>query len=123
MPELNRIVVTGWRGWKSLDSVWRCLDHVRATAPLGDVFLGVGDADGADLYAYQWALANAVAFKRFIADWDRFGKAAGPIRNMAMIDEVRPQLVVAFLHPACNGTVKCKKYAEDKGIPVFEVWA
>jgi hypothetical protein len=30
------------------------------------------------------------------ADWFKYGKAAGPIRNQLMLDKYRPELVVAF---------------------------
>jgi len=32
----------------------------------------------------------------YAAEWYRFGKAAGPIRNQQMLDEGKPDLVVAF---------------------------
>lgn len=34
--------------------------------------------------------------KGFPADWKRYGRCAGPIRNQVMIDEGRPDLVLAF---------------------------
>ncbi len=33
---------------------------------------------------------------KFPAAWDKYGKAAGPIRNQQMIDEGRPDFVIAF---------------------------
>lgn len=40
-----------------------------------------------------------------------------------MIDTEKPDLVLAFLHPASKGTVQCVRYARSKGIEVKEVWA
>lgn len=34
--------------------------------------------------------------KGFPADWKRYGKGAGPIRNQQMIDEGKPDLILAF---------------------------
>ena len=34
--------------------------------------------------------------KGFPADWNRYGKGAGPVRNQQMIDEGKPDLVLAF---------------------------
>ena len=39
---------------------------------------------GADYLAWQYALARNLPMRGVAADWDRLGKAAGPIRNRAM---------------------------------------
>lgn len=117
-------MVTGWRYWAALDSVWRVLNHVREKAPFPDITLGVGDCpSGADLYAFQWAKAYGVSCRRFEANWKDLRKRAGMVRNQFMIDSMQPDLVVAFLHPECRGTVHCRDYARACGYKVFEVWA
>jgi hypothetical protein len=55
-----------------------------------------GDAHGADRMAGEWARRHGVENTKFCADWDRLGRKAGPIRNQLMLDEGRPDLVVAF---------------------------
>ena len=45
--------------------------------------------------------------KGFPADWRRYGRAAGPIRNQQMIDEGKPDLVLAF-HENINESVGTK---------------
>ncbi len=57
--------------------------------------------------------------KAIPADWDKFGKGAGPIRNQQMIDEGKPDLVVAF--PGGTGTADMVKRAKKHGIEVIEV--
>jgi hypothetical protein len=54
-----------------------------------------GRAQGADMLGEQWAEFNNVPLIRFPADWDKFGKAAGPIRNKEMADH--GDALVAFL--------------------------
>ena len=61
-----------------------------------------GKAKGADSLAELWARSRKVPVKSFAADWDKFGKAAGPIRNQQMLEEGKPNLVVAF--PGGRGT-------------------
>jgi hypothetical protein len=55
-----------------------------------------GEAPGADTMAREWAEDNGVLPEKFPADWDRYGRAAGPIRNKQMLVEGKPDLVLAF---------------------------
>lgn len=62
-----------------------------------------GAASGADALGVRWAQqARVPTIRTFPANWGKYGTAAGPIRNQQMIDEGRPDLVVAF--PGGRGT-------------------
>lgn len=78
-----------------------------------------GGADGADWHALMWARVAVVPFESYRADWDKYGKAAGPIRNARMLAEGKPDLVVAF--PGGRGTEDMKRRARAAGVPVKEV--
>lgn len=54
-----------------------------------------GCAPGADSLAEAWAESKHVPVRHFPADWKKYGKAAGPIRNREMLDQ-QPHLVVIF---------------------------
>ena len=45
-----------------------------------------GCATGVDRLGEQWARANNIPIKEMPADWNRFGKSAGPMRNKQMAD-------------------------------------
>ena len=55
-----------------------------------------GGAAGADSLARSWAAHSGVVCLTFKANWKAHGKGAGPQRNQRMLDEGRPELVVAF---------------------------
>jgi hypothetical protein len=55
-----------------------------------------GEARGADKTARRWAEIVKVPVVSFPANWALYGNLAGPIRNLQMIQEGRPDLVVAF---------------------------
>ena len=55
----------------------------------------------------------------FQADWAGLGRKAGPIRNKLMLDEGKPDLVVAF--PGGRGTAHMTRIARGAGIEVIEV--
>lgn len=67
-----------------------------------DIHVISGGATGADSIAIDWAIANWCTFDEYKADWDRYGYKAGPIRNQQMLDEGKPDIVMAF--PGGNGT-------------------
>lgn len=50
----------------------------------------------------EWAQANNIQFKEYPAKWTKYRKRAGVIRNQQMIDEGKPDMVVAF--PGGSGT-------------------
>jgi hypothetical protein len=77
-----------------------------------------GGAKGADRQAREWAMARRIKVQTFEADWMRHGRAAGPIRNQRMLDEGRPNLVVAF--PGGRGTHNMVSLAEAAGILVHQ---
>ena len=54
-----------------------------------------GDARGADRIAGKVAESLGLQVKKVQAQWARYGKAAGPMRNLEML-ELQPILVIAF---------------------------
>ena len=82
-----------------------------------------GCAPGADMLGKQWAEAERrhgwVGLAPFPADWEKYGKGAGPRRNKQMLDEGNPDLVVAF--PGGRGTADMIQRARAAGVRVIEV--
>jgi hypothetical protein len=84
-------------------------------------------ATGADAAAHHWyevAGADLGCIEvRYPADWEQFGKRAGPIRNEKMIREAGAELVLAFPLLDSRGTKHTIELAEAAGIPVKRVTA
>jgi hypothetical protein len=84
--------------------------------------LYVGDARGVDAIAKEWAEENDVPYRVFYADWEQYGRKAGPIRNREMLDAASDgSLLLAFPHDNSNGTWDCVTAARQRGIPVTVV--
>src|SRR5690348_8049554 len=114
-----RVLVCGGRDFTDqvlLEAMLDRLHHARVFTVLIE-----GDARGADRMAGAWAEARGIAQEVFKADWDGLGAKAGPIRNQQMLDQGRPDLVVAF--PGAGGTEHMKRIARAAGIEVVEVEA
>lgn len=78
-----------------------------------------GGAQGADTFARGWAQGRGIEVRTFKANWDAYGKAAGPIRNQHMIYEGKPDIVIAF--PGGPGTADCVRRARSSEIEVREI--
>lgn len=78
-----------------------------------------GAARGADTLAHRWAQCHGVPAQAFPADWDTHGKAAGPIRNRRMLDEGKPDVVIAF--PGGPGTANMVAQARRQKVVTIEV--
>lgn len=88
-----------------------------------DVTIISGMAKGADTLAVQFADQYGLPCLKFPADWSRYGKGAGPVRNQQMLDEGSPDLIVAFPIQSSKGTRDMIKRGlmEDVKVIVIEV--
>lgn len=94
-----KVVVTGSRGWHSPAPVRAALIECRAmAAERGEELIVVhGDAaKGADRLADREARDLGLRVIAEPAEWGRFGRGAGPLRNGRMLAEHEVDLVLAF---------------------------
>ena len=98
MTGLYAILVCGTR-----DGVPYDLLDSELTALAPDVVI-TGGARGTDAQAAAWAHAHGVKVATYKADWAEHGRAAGPMRNQAMLDAAKPDLVLAFPSKTSVGT-------------------
>ncbi len=109
-----KVLVCGDRNWSDVDTTFKAL----AKLPR-DVLVIHGAARGADRIADQCARKLGLQVRPVPADWDKQGKAAGPLRNKKMI-AMKPDGVLAFHDDLVRskGTRNCVKLAQKEGIPV-----
>lgn len=111
LGEPMRLLVCGGRDFEDWTWLRQTLDRYAGDATV----LICGMATGADLLALQWARQRGIEVLEFVPDWKRYGPSAGPIRNLAMLTEGKPDFVVAF--PGGRGTRNMLQLAENAGIP------
>lgn len=112
------IVVTGSRDWTDLEVVESELLAAVADRPYGDpVTIRHGAARGLDVIAADVAHGQGWGCEPWPAEWDTHGKAAGGIRNQAMLDaDPPPDKVVAFPIAESRGTWDMVRRARKAGI-------
>lgn len=65
-----------------------------------------GHASGADKMAEEYAKEHGLSLTIMPAEWNRYGRAAGPIRNKKMLDYIvgEEPVLVAFWDGKSKGT-------------------
>jgi len=123
-----RILCCGDRNWSSYEIIRRELEKFPK-----DTEIIQGCANGADKMSAN--IAKSLGLKLisskdnndiinnpgFPADWNKYGRAAGPIRNKQMLDEGKPDLVLAFHSNIENsrGTKNMIEQAKKRGIVII----
>ena len=98
------ILCCGDREWKNEISIERELETYSR-----DTVIIHGNARGADKLSS--IVGKRLGFKEIIsfpANWFKYGRAAGPIRNQQMIDEGKPDYIIAF-----HSDIKSSKGTKD----------
>lgn len=110
-----RVLVCGGRNYANKELLFKQLDIHKDNITC----IISGCAKGADTLAIEWAKSNNILCLEYPADWNKYGKKAGPIRNQQMIEEAFPNLVIAF--PGGTGTNDMIKRARSNKIDVIQV--
>lgn len=79
-----------------------------------------GCARGADTWGAEWAKLRDIPILRFPAEWDKYGRAAGPIRNSQMRDAA--DALIVFIYPGSRGSINMLEQMERVSKPVYVVW-
>lgn len=108
-----RIIVCGGRDYANRDLVTRILMGITEGA-----ILVHGDAPGADTLADEVWHSWGRDTERHPANWAKYGKPAGPMRNREMAS-LGAYFVLAF--PGGRGAADMIAAAREAGIPVLQV--
>lgn len=101
------ILIAGSRDFKNLNWVKDYLYFL--VEGYNDLSIISGGAPGVDSIAEQYAHENDIPYKIYLADWEKHGKKAGPIRNEEMVKVA--DKVVCFWDGKSKGTKTTIDYA------------
>jgi len=113
MTAMN-VLICGSRDWNNVELI---LDRL-SSIPKGSTLIH-GGCRGADLLGAQIGKELGLKVVCFPAEWTKNGRAAGPLRNQKMIDEGKPDLVLAFHNniDSSRGTKDMLSRARKHNIP------
>jgi len=86
-----KVLITGDRNWNNKTAIKRELSKFPP-----ETIIIHGGARGADKLAGEVAKELGFQVQEYPADWQKHGKAAGPIRNQEMLEKESPEYCIAF---------------------------
>ncbi len=113
----NKIIVCGSRTFNDYALMQRVLDSILASFE-DPVEIISGHAEGADKLSERYAKEHDILCAVFPAQWEKYGKKAGPIRNSQMLDYAMSEdsadaMVVAFWDGNSRGTADTLRKAQQ----------
>lgn len=112
---MYRIIVAGGRDFNNYAGLSASLDYLLKNIN-DEIQIVCGMARGADRLGEQYAKENGYKVLYVPADWDRYGKSAGFIRNEEMAGLA--DALVAFWDGKSSGTRHMIETARNKGLDV-----
>ena len=118
-----RILVCGGRHFADYDLLKETINGVIAESGWEDIEIVSGHCVGADRLGELYAEKHNASIKIFPAEWGKYGKRAGPMRNKQMIDYIsgfEHKIVIAFVSANTKGTRNTITLAKKANIRVIE---
>jgi hypothetical protein len=100
-----------------LENAWKTAQEEFRATKRSDLWILHGAAPGADTIAGITAIWMGFTVHSYPADWARYGKPAGILRNKQMLDQ-EPDRVYAFILNSSPGTSHTISEAVQRGIPI-----
>lgn len=114
---IKRIVIAGCRDFndykEAKEYIDFCISNIRKA---NKIIIISGGASGADALGERYAKENGFKIERYPAEWEKYGRSAGPKRNeiMAKICDY----VICFWDGKSRGTKSMIEYAKKYGKPI-----
>ena len=85
--EIYRVIIAGCRDFDNYELLKeKCEYYLQNKMQTHNVIIVSGHASGADTLGERFAAEHNLLCELHPADWDKHGRAAGPIRNAEMAD-------------------------------------
>jgi len=115
-----KIIIAGSRNitdkYRINQAIFNGIKKLISIDKINEVEIISGCARGVDEEGEHWARSLGLKVLHFPADWDKFGKRAGFLRNKEMIDVADG--LIAIWDGESKGTQHTINLAKDKGIPI-----
>lgn len=108
------IVICGSRHFTDYSVLSSALDDFLSDFQKDDICIVSGGCRGADSLALRYAQDRSISFLKFPADWQRFGKSAGVIRNFQMLEIA--YICFGFHDGVSRGTAHMLRISRKKNI-------
>lgn len=110
-----RVIIAGGRDFRDYDLLTKTMDNLLSNTK-DDIMVVCGKARGADTLGERYAKERGYAIRYFPANWERYGKAAGYLRNTEMAKNA--DALVAFWDGMSLGTRHMIEIAKARGLKI-----
>lgn len=97
---MYKLAIVGSRRFTNYDHMCRVLETPRENGLIK--LIVSGGARGADSLAQRYAKEFGLPIMIYYPDWEKYGKAAGVIRNQYIVDDA--DMMIAFAYDDSRGT-------------------
>ncbi len=109
-----KVIIAGSRGFNDYETLCRICDHMLQNQK--EVEIVSGTARGADKLGERYAKDRGYQVRLFPADWDKYGNAAGYIRNAEMAGYA--DALIVFWNGVSKGTKHMIDLAKKHGLKI-----
>ena len=116
------LIVAGTRTFNDYNLFKEKIDHALLNHQNDEIIIVEGEAHGADALAKRYAKEKGYHLEPFPANWDKYGKAAGPIRNRKMHEfasDFEHRGCILFWDGKSRGTAGNFSLAEEYKTPLI----
>ena len=119
---IYRVIIAGSRDFSDYNILREQCNAVLADkSQTHQIIIVSGAARGADRLGEQYAAERGYAISRKPADWNKYGRAAGPIRNEEMAKEA--DALIAFWDGESRGTKNMIELASKHHLESIIIWS
>ena len=112
--EIKKVIIAGYRDFNDFNFLEEKLNEILTNN--NNIEIVSGTARGVDQMGERYALKNNIPVKRFPANWDKYGKRAGYLRNDEMAKYA--DALIAFWNGTSRGTGHMIDLAKRNGLEV-----
>lgn len=113
----KKIVIAGCRDYNNYDEAKPYIDYcLSEVVKEYSVVIISGGASGADAIGERYAKERGYKIEKHPADWEKYGKSAGPIRNREMAESC--DMAICFWNGESRGTKSMIEFVTKLGKPI-----
>lgn len=117
---VHRVLCFGGRAYVDARKVDEALSQLPRILNGARFAIMHGGAEGADTLCGAWGKARGIPVAGIDANWDFYGKKAGPERNQWMLEFFLPTYAIGF--PGGSGTLDMRTRLDLAGVPCWLIY-
>lgn len=111
-----KVIIAGIRNFKDYDLLVKVCDKTLMNQNKKEIEIVSGAAFGADTLGERYAIERGYKLRRFHADWGKYNRGAGHIRNKQLSEYA--DALIAFWDGASAGTKSMINLAKKRGLKI-----